>query len=118
MKYLQGVDHSVTFKVALHELFGHGTGKLLFEMGPDQYNFDIKNPPVNPLTGQPITNWYSQGQPTSSVFGEMDMSLEECRAEAVAAYLAFDKGILSTMGYSDTSKITADDCEYFLFEPK
>ncbi|KAG2420223.1 hypothetical protein HFD88_005023 [Aspergillus terreus] len=113
--YLQHVDQSVTFKVALHEIFGHGTGKLLSQLGPDEYNFDIKNPPMNPLTGTPITSWYSQEQRTSSVFGEMDMSLEECRAEAIAAYLAFDKGILSTMGYSDSSDITADDLIYNLY---
>ncbi|EED22130.1 hypothetical protein TSTA_093760 [Talaromyces stipitatus ATCC 10500] len=53
-KYLQHMDLSVTFKVALHELFGHGTGKLLSELSPDEYNFDIKCPPVNPLTGKPI----------------------------------------------------------------
>ncbi|EAU32028.1 predicted protein [Aspergillus terreus NIH2624] len=114
--YLQHVDQSVTFKVALHELFGHGTGKLLSQLGPDEYNFDIKNPPMNPLTGTPITSWYSQEQRTSSVFGEMDMSLEECRAEAIAAYLAFDKGILSTMGYSDSSDITADDCRFSIWQ--
>jgi hypothetical protein len=110
--YLEHVDHSITFKIALHELFGHGTGKLLSELNPGKYNFDINNPLINPLTGQPIKTWYSQGQRTSSVFGEMDMSLEECRAEAVAAYLAFNEGILATMGYSDSSEITAEDCEF------
>lgn len=57
-RYLQHVDHSVTYKVALNELFGHGTGKLICEYDSDQperYNFDIANPPVNPLTGKPIT---------------------------------------------------------------
>lgn len=110
-EYLQIVDHSVTFRVALHELFGHGTGKLLSEQESGEYNFNIESPPVNPLTGQPVKSWYCDGQRTSSVFGEMDMSLEECRAETVAAYLAFDEGILSTMGYSDTSAITADACK-------
>lgn len=47
--YLQHVDYSVTFKVTLHELFGHGTGKLLNET-----DIDINNPPCHPLTGEPI----------------------------------------------------------------
>ncbi|KAJ5618520.1 hypothetical protein N7528_006631 [Penicillium herquei] len=117
-RYLQHVDHSVTFKVALYELFGHGTGKLLCEYdsdSPKRYNFDIENPPVNPLTRKPISTWYHPGQQTSSVFGELDMSLEECRAEAIAAYLTFDEGILSTLGYSDTSEITADDIIYNVY---
>lgn len=46
------------------------------------------------------------------------MSLEECRAEAIAAYLAFDEGILSTMGFSDTSEITADDSKKLLKEQR
>lgn len=57
----------------------------------------------------PITSWYKDGKSTVSVFGDMKMSLEECRAEAIAAYLAFDQGILSTMGFSNASAITADD---------
>lgn len=109
--YLPHIDHSITFKIALHELFGHGTGKLLSEPSPREYNFDITNPPINPLMGLPIATWYRQGERTSSIFGEMDMSIEECRAEAIAAYLAFDEGIQATKGYTDTSDITAQDYE-------
>lgn len=109
--YLQHIDYSVTFKVTLHELFGHGTGKLLNET-----NFDIKNPPCHPLTGEPIKTWYKADERTSTVFGELDMTLGECRADAVAAYLAHNVKILATMGYSDSSPITADDRKvFFLF---
>lgn len=109
--YLKHIDQSVTFKIALHEVFGHGTGKLLSEISEGEYNFDIAEPPLNPLTGKPITSWYKIGERTSSVFGDMDMSIEECRAECVAAFLAHDTRILSALGYTDDSAITADDCK-------
>lgn len=102
--YLQHVDAAVHLKVSLHELLGHGTGKLLSEA-----NFDSERPPHHPLTGKPITTWYKEGQHTSTVFGELEMTLEECRAEAVAAFFALDSRILTTMGYTECSSITADD---------
>ena len=67
--------------VGLHELLGHGTGKLLQETAPGEYNFDIKNPPISPLTNKPVTSWYKPGQTWSSVFGPISGSYEECRAE-------------------------------------
>lgn len=41
----------------------------------------------------------------------MDMSIEECRAECVAAFLAHDTRILSALGYTDDSAITSNDCK-------
>ncbi|KAK8085115.1 dipeptidyl-peptidase 3 [Apiospora hydei] len=34
--------------VVLHELLGHGTGKMMIEQSTGQYNFDPGNPPTNP----------------------------------------------------------------------
>lgn len=65
-------------QVGLHELLGHGTGKLLSELSPGEYNFDINNPPTNPLTGEPIKTWYKPGQTWGSVFGGVAASYEEC----------------------------------------
>jgi dipeptidyl-peptidase III len=48
---------------------GHGCGKLLQETSAGVFNFDVKNPPVSPLTGEPITTWYKPGQTWGSVFG-------------------------------------------------
>jgi dipeptidyl-peptidase-3 len=102
--YLQHIDHAVEFKVCLHELFGHGSGKLL-----NENNIDTNKPPKHPLTGKPITTWYASNQRTSDVFGDMFMALEECRAEVIAAYLALNEDIMATMGYTTNSRVTSDD---------
>jgi dipeptidyl-peptidase-3 len=62
-------DPSFEVQVGLHELTGHGCGKLLQETAPGEFNFDAKNPPVSPLTNEPVTTWYKPGQTWGSVFG-------------------------------------------------
>jgi hypothetical protein len=71
----------------LHELLGHGCGKILQETSPGVYNFDHKNPPISPITQKPITSYYKPGETWGSVFGGMGPSYEECRAESVAMSL-------------------------------
>jgi dipeptidyl-peptidase-3 len=78
---------SFEVQVGLHELLGHGCGKILQETSPGMYNFDHKNPPVSPITGKPITSYYKPGETWGSVFGGMGPSYEECRAESVAMSL-------------------------------
>ena len=94
-------DPAFEVQVGLHELLGHGTGKLLQETSPDEYNFDIKNPPISPLTNKPVTTWYKPGQTWSSVFGPIASSYEECRAECVAMALACDFEALKLFGLGD-----------------
>lgn len=88
-------------QVGLHELLGHGCGKLLQETAPGQYNFDINHPPTNPLTNKPIEHWYKPGQTWGSVFGPIAGSYEECRAECVAMTLTCDFSVLSIFGFGD-----------------
>ena len=48
---------SLTLIVALHELLGHGTGKLFtknIETGESNFPTDLKHP----FTGKPITTYY------------------------------------------------------------
>lgn len=97
-------------QITIHELFGHGTSKLLSEESPGKYNFDINNRPVSPLTGKPITSWYLPGQTWTGVFGGLATTLDECRAECVGSYLIADKDLLAIFGYTDLSNPTADDC--------
>lgn len=104
--------HIVRFiETAIHELLGHGSGKLLTETESGDFNFDHKNKPISPITGQPIRTWYKPGESWNSVFGKMAATAEECRAFLVAHYLADNKDILAVFGYDDKSTPTADDCE-------
>lgn len=103
-----------TITTAVHELFGHGTGKLLSKTGPCEYNFDRENPPLSPLTGKTIKTWYLPGQTWTSVFGEIAGSVEECRAELLSFYLMDSKELLSVFGHDDTTPITGKERAYTL----
>lgn len=64
--------------VALHELLGHGSGRLLHEK-PDF---------LSPLDGQEITTFYKPNETWGSVFGKIASFYEECKADSVALYLS------------------------------
>ncbi|ESK93921.1 dipeptidyl peptidase iii [Moniliophthora roreri MCA 2997] len=99
-------------QVANHELLGHGSGKLFQEQADGKKNFDPEKV-INPLTGKPITSWYKPGQTPDSVLGEVSSSMEECRAETVALYLASNLEILKIFGYTDKQEI--EDIQYITF---
>ncbi|KAF7512386.1 hypothetical protein GJ744_001321 [Endocarpon pusillum] len=92
-------DPAFEVQVGIHELLGHGTGKLLQEIEPGVYNFDHVNPPTNPVTNKTVSTWYKPGQTWSSVFGPIASSYEECRAECVAMVLGCDFEILKIFGF-------------------
>jgi dipeptidyl-peptidase-3 len=94
-------DPAFEVQVGLHELLGHGCGKLLQETSPGEFNFDQFNPPISPLSGQPIKTWYKPGQTWGSTFGTMAASYEECRAECVAMALSCEFSILQLFGFGD-----------------
>ena len=94
-------DDAFEVQVGLHELLGHGCGKLLQETSPGQYNFDVNDPPINPITKAPVTSWYKPGQTWGSVFGSLASTYEECRAESVAMALSCDFEILGIFGFGD-----------------
>ncbi|KAK6843153.1 peptidase family M49 [Apiospora arundinis] len=97
-------DASFEVQVGLHELTGHGCGKLLQETSAGEYNFDKENPPVSPLTNKPVTTWYKPGQTWGSVFGSIAGAYEECRAELVAMYLSCEFPVLKIFGFGDGSE--------------
>jgi dipeptidyl-peptidase-3 len=97
--------------VVFHELLGHGTGKLLVENQSSGFNFDPKNAPINPLTGNPIDSWYKHGQTWTGLFGDIATTVDECRAECVGAYFLSDMELLAMFGYTDDTEITGRDCE-------
>jgi len=94
-------DAAFEVQVGIHELLGHGTGKLLQETSPGVFNFDPAAPPVSPITGAPVTTYYRPGQTWGGVFGAIASSYEECRAECVAMALSCEFGILQIFGFGD-----------------
>jgi dipeptidyl-peptidase-3 len=102
--YQRSRDIAFEVQVGLHELLGHGCGKLLQETSPGEYNFDKKSPPISPITNKPVTSWYKPGQTWGSVFGATGASYEECRAECVAMALSCDFGVLEIFGLGDGSE--------------
>lgn len=112
---MKGTTHIVRFiTTAVHELLGHGTGKLLAETKPGVYNFDHQRPPINPLNGEPVASHYLPGQTWTSMFGKLAGTVDECRAILVSEYLMDSKDMLEIFGYTDTSDITADERTLFL----
>ncbi|KAL5490401.1 hypothetical protein ACEPAI_5234 [Sanghuangporus weigelae] len=99
-------------QVANHELLGHGSGKLFQESADGKKNFDPAKI-INPLTGKPITSWYKPGQTPDSVLGEVSSSMEECRAETAALYLASNEEILRLFSY--TNKEDQESIIYITF---
>jgi len=113
LKFFKNTTHIVRFiTTAIHELLGHGTGKLLSEMAPGMYNFEKQDPPINPITGEAITSHYQLGQTWTGVFGNLAGTVEECRAILVSEYLMDNKQILGIFGYTNDTNITADDLLY------
>ncbi|KUJ10851.1 dipeptidyl peptidase III [Mollisia scopiformis] len=96
-------------QITIHELLGHGTGRMITEDFNGKPNFNITSPPISPLTQKPIKTWYKKGETWTSVFGKLATTIEECRAEALGViynqYLHFGVlGVESLKSYDPQSQ--------------
>ncbi|CAI5760751.1 unnamed protein product [Candida verbasci] len=96
-------DDSFEVQVGLHELLGHGSGKLLQETEPNKFNFENNGD---------IKSWYKPNETWSSVFGMTAGSYEECRAELVALYLILKKPLEVLLIFDITTKQDQEDVKF------
>merc|ERR1719244_688831 len=94
---------SFEVQVGLHELLGHGSGKLF-------YAGDYPTNLTNPVTGSPVGDQcYSPGETYDSLFTTIGSSYEECRAECVGIHLCLEPGVTEIFGHSGQE---AEDVKY------
>lgn len=86
-------------QVGLHELLGHGSGKLLSATDESNSTFNYDKNLINPLTNAPVDTFYKFGETYPSKFGGLQSSWEECRAEAVGIYLCVRDEVLKIFGF-------------------
>jgi len=91
---------SFEVQVGLHELLGHGSGKL-FHAG--NFPSDL----ASPLGG--TCGCYGQGDTYDSKFTTIGSSYEECRAECVGIHLCLEPGVTEIFGHSGQE---AEDIKY------
>ncbi|EGC29783.1 hypothetical protein DICPUDRAFT_58624 [Dictyostelium purpureum] len=87
-------------QVAIHELLGHGSGRIFHKNADGTYDFDTSI--INPITGKPIDldhEVYKTGETYDSVFKSLGSSWEECRAECCGMYLSPDLSLLELFGF-------------------
>ena len=101
LKALKGESFEV--QVGVHELLGHGSGKLFHRGTPDAERL-LADKVAHPLHGEPVSGpFYAPGATWDSTFGKLASAYEECRAECTGIYLCLEARVLSVFGHDGES---------------
>jgi len=92
------IQESFGVQVGIHELLGHGSGKMLYQNKDGSFNFD-RETTIDPLTNAPVASFYKAGETWDSKFPGFGSSYEECRAELIGIYLCVHSNVLSIFGH-------------------
>lgn len=86
-------------QVGIHELLGHGSGKLIHQGTADAAAL-VDSKTLHPLTKVPITGpFYPVGTSWDSTFGKIASTYEECRAECSGLFLCLEQEVLDIFGH-------------------
>jgi len=90
------IGASFEVQVGIHELLGHGSGKVFMQKEKESFK-DV----VNPLTGEPVAGpFYPPGATWDTVFSKIASTYEECRAECTGLYLCIEPDVLECFGHT------------------
>lgn len=97
-KHLPVLD---SLHTALHELYGHGSGKLFTEA-------DLASGAIPDALepGKAISSCYPQGKSFYDLFGGLQNAFEECRAETTALYLGLKPEVQEIFGVSAEDSVS------------
>jgi len=103
-------SYAFEVQVGIHELLGHGSGKLYHQNTDDAKSLlGVENP----LTKLPITGpFYTPGATWGSTFGKLAPSYEECRAECTGLFLCLESSILEVFGVQHDDENSISDVTY------
>ena len=88
-------------QVGIHELLGHGSGKL-YHQGTEDAMILVANGAKHPITGAYIKGpFYPPGATWDTTFGAIASPYEECRAECAGIYLCLEPAVLKIFGFPD-----------------
>lgn len=91
-------------QVGVHELLGHGSGRLYHVKTPEAAEFLQQNVSTNVISGKEevLTGpFYAEGTTWDSTFGKMASPYEECRAECCGIYLCLEEKVLEVFGHGN-----------------